>query len=176
MKIKLTITPRSRTIILAITKFLTKHIYMILAIFWLLFIFMLSGQPGESSSELSKSVNNSLSNLSLFKKLFMYIPVRKCAHMFLYFVLGCLVYTELFFNRPEERISFINILSFDIVYICAAADEIHQYFVPGRSCLLADTFIDQAGCVLGLLFINIIFYLYFCVYQNYKDHKILRLY
>lgn len=35
----------------------------------------------------------------------------------------------------------------------ATSDEIHQYFVPGRACMVEDVFIDTLGIVLGILLI-----------------------
>lgn len=32
----------------------------------------------------------------------------------------------------------------------AASDELHQFFVPGRSCQLRDVLIDTAGVVAGV--------------------------
>lgn len=35
----------------------------------------------------------------------------------------------------------------------ATSDEIHQYFVPGRACMVEDVFIDTLGVILGILLI-----------------------
>ncbi len=34
--------------------------------------------------------------------------------------------------------------------IYATSDEIHQYFVPGRACMIEDVFIDTLGVMLGI--------------------------
>ncbi|MFA5532335.1 MAG: VanZ family protein [Candidatus Shapirobacteria bacterium] len=44
--------------------------------------------------------------------------------------------------------------SFLIAYIYAFSDEIHQYFIPGRTGKLRDTFFDLAGILIGLLIIK----------------------
>jgi len=39
-------------------------------------------------------------------------------------------------------------------YLYAITDEIHQYFVPGRTCKITDTFIDLIGISIGLLLLK----------------------
>lgn len=68
-------------------------------------------------------------------------PIRKCAHFFEYTVLGILSYMS-FTSYPVA-------LTFSSIY--AVSDEIHQMFVPGRSCELRDMIIDIGGVLLGLL-------------------------
>lgn len=45
-------------------------------------------------------------------------------------------------------------LSFLIAYIYSFTDELHQYFIPGRTAKLRDTFFDLAGILIGLLIIK----------------------
>ena len=53
---------------------------------------------------------------------------------------------------------------FAITY--AFTDEIHQYFVPGRSCNLFDIGLDSAGITIALLiYLSVIIYR-----KNYKKH------
>ena len=33
----------------------------------------------------------------------------------------------------------------------AITDEIHQFFVPGRSCRIFDAFVDSCGVITGIL-------------------------
>lgn len=82
-------------------------------------------------------------------------PVRKCAHIFLYFVLAILVTSLLkCYNLNIKQIIFY---SFMICLIYAIMDEIHQLFTPGRSGNINDLFIDSLGIYLGV-YIN----KYFC--------------
>jgi VanZ family protein len=42
-------------------------------------------------------------------------------------------------------------------YLYACTDEIHQYFVPGRTSKFSDTLIDALGICIGLLIIKVIY-------------------
>ena len=76
-------------------------------------------------------------------------PVRKCAHFSIYGLMGVF-----------SLLSFISYKTFKIDMRCAAAwllciaysvgDEIHQHFIPGRSCELRDMIIDSSGALLGI--------------------------
>lgn len=44
--------------------------------------------------------------------------------------------------------------SFLISYLYSFTDEFHQYFIPGRTSKLRDTFFDLAGIIIGLLIIK----------------------
>ena len=44
--------------------------------------------------------------------------------------------------------------SFIISYLYSFTDEFHQYFIPGRTAKLRDTFFDLAGIIIGLLIIK----------------------
>jgi VanZ family protein len=49
-------------------------------------------------------------------------------------------------------------------------DEIHQYFVPGRSCNFFDFMADMAGCAIGIIFYVYLLKLLTNVRSwNYKD-------
>lgn len=55
-----------------------------------------------------------------------------------------------------SKFKFSYLISSVICLAYAVSDEIHQYFVPGRSCELRDVFIDFSGSVLGIILIAII--------------------
>lgn len=77
------------------------------------------------------------------------IVVRKTAHFAEYAVLGFLLYAVFAsFFLPVLRSA---ILSFFTGTLYAVSDEIHQYFVPGRSCQLSDMLLDSAGAFCGIL-------------------------
>lgn len=75
--------------------------------------------------------------------------IRKSAHCFEYMVLGILMYltTALYIKRTRQI--FWTSLVAGIVY--AAGDELHQYFVPGRSCEIRDVMIDSLGMFIGVV-------------------------
>lgn len=75
-------------------------------------------------------------------------PVRKTAHMMEYALLGGLFCMALG-RFPAARYPGAWILA----VACAALDEYHQTFVPGRSGELRDIAIDSAGALAGILFL-----------------------
>lgn len=75
--------------------------------------------------------------------------VRKLAHFSLFFVLGFTIYL---LTKNYKR-------TFIITSLYAIGDEVHQYFVPGRSCELRDVIIDVGGCITVLIIIKLWRYL-----------------
>ena len=78
---------------------------------------------------------------------------RKCCHLTEYAVLALLIWRALHRvpnNLPEWSWPKVGgtIL---VVFLYASSDEFHQSFVPNRTPLVSDVFIDTAGGVLGLL-------------------------
>lgn len=73
--------------------------------------------------------------------------IRKLAHFTEYFILGILVY---------NLISSYNKRTYMALIICilyAISDEVHQIFVPGRSCQMYDILIDSLGSLVGIFLI-----------------------
>lgn len=85
------------------------------------------------------------------KKEKMVTPVRKTAHFSVYTILGILLYllTKTFNGKERNRI----IISFGLAFLYACSDEIHQSFVPGRSCEFRDICIDSCGALFGILIV-----------------------
>jgi VanZ family protein len=79
--------------------------------------------------------------------------IRKCGHLTEYAVLAILIWRVL--NRSKNKLSpwsWPRILgTLLIIFFYAATDEFHQRFVPGRTALVSDVFIDTAGGAIGLL-------------------------
>ena len=81
--------------------------------------------------------------------------VRKCAHATEYAILAGLYWHAL---KGSLSISLrrITVIAWSLTVLYAITDEIHQIFVPGRSCELRDVCIDAAGALVGLLFCRFI--------------------
>lgn len=142
-----------------------KVIKIILVLLWMVMIFLLSNEEAVKSSKKSdgliiKSVElftgKSLSVQEKEKVLkHLVFPVRKCAHLSLYLILGILVISLL---REYMVINTkLVLLSLLICFLYACSDEIHQLFVPGRSGEVRDVLIDILGASLGVFF----YYLFF---------------
>ena len=75
--------------------------------------------------------------------------VDKAAHFVEFFVFGALL-ARAVHARGAPRSSRL-LLTLAIATLYAASDELHQKFVPGRSCELADVIADAAGAAAGIL-------------------------
>lgn len=136
-----------------------KIISVLLVIVWMVMIFVMSNFPAEVSDgqsgvvvELVKSVFNiTPEQPELFDNLT--TIVRKSAHAFEYFVLGVLLLNMLWQFWPAKRKkSWARYWYLAVVgaSIYAVTDEVHQAFVPGRSCELRDIIIDTVAAGVGV--------------------------
>lgn len=80
--------------------------------------------------------------------------IRKAAHFAIYAVLGSLIFSAAKSFGVKDEISFFISLMFGAAY--AVSDEIHQYFVPGRACMLRDMLLDSCGVAFGAAVIMLI--------------------
>jgi VanZ family protein len=101
------------------------------AIFWALLIFASSSMPGEKLPDLP------------------ILRLDKLIHFGVYFMLALLTFRAL---RHQTRFAFLSrhSLSFTVLIIIlyGATDEVHQYFVPGRSADVFDLLADTVGACL----------------------------
>lgn len=125
-------------------------------------IFSFSAQDGEQSSGLSMYVAekgveliNALTDSNWTEGYMLEMaenvetPIRKLAHFSEYAVMGVLVYS---FLRPwAKRGKRLYLITICWVFLSAAADELHQLFVPGRYSNPLDVLLDTCGGILGLL-------------------------
>lgn len=80
-------------------------------------------------------------------------PIRKCAHMFLYFILTLLLlYALARFRRTRSP-------ALALCALLAALDEFHQTFVPGRSGELRDVLVDLCGGAAALALWSLVLWL-----------------
>lgn len=123
---------------------------------------MFSNQKAVESSKLSdglilrtvriiEKINHKQYSDEEILKRFIY-PVRKLAHVAIYFILGFLVYLYIKDLKIDNKI----IISILICALYATSDEIHQLFILGRSGEVKDVLIDTLGGVLGILFLKIL--------------------
>lgn len=134
---------------------------------WMTVIFSFSAQPAEISSETSGLPAKILAKI-IKPDFDAYSPeyqtllldrcqfiVRKSAHFSVYTILGILTYIAFTsFRKPSSKMKFL--LSAVICLLYAGGDELHQFFVPGRSCKLTDILIDFSGSLFGIFFCTLI--------------------
>lgn len=115
-------------------------------------IFTMSSFDATKSTSQSNYIVNILSNIFNINNInTLSIIVRKLAHFTEYIILGILVYNLIYSYNKKIYISII------ICIIYAISDEIHQLFVPGRSCQITDILIDSMGSVTGIILLYIIY-------------------
>lgn len=141
-------------------KFNKKFLGMILIFIWIGIIFYFSNSDASVSTEQTKFVIDKLQELanhSVFLKMIitkltethsLVYSVRKLAHLTIFCILQLLVFWVIYIK--EKNIIKATIFSLIIVILYASFDEIHQYFIPGRSCQIKDVFIDTIGGCVGL--------------------------
>ena len=110
----------------------------------MLLIFLHSAMPADMSSAESGFLVDiliRLFHLPVSAEILTFIT-RKAAHFTKYLLLGVSL-------RWGMESSILHVWMIGAVY--AVTDEIHQMFVPGRSCEFRDICIDAAGVLVGIL-------------------------
>ena len=74
--------------------------------------------------------------------------VRKFAHYTIYTIGGVLIMNYAYTTDKTKKQQTFGSLLFGAFY--AATDEVHQYFVPGRSARVFDVGIDTLGVITGI--------------------------
>lgn len=79
---------------------------------------------------------------------------RKCGHLSEYAVFSLLLWRAI--RRPQKNLPRPwrwdeAALALTIVFAYAASDELHQVFVPARTAMVSDVFIDTSGGAVALL-------------------------
>ena len=128
----------------------TGMIWLIFTIIWMSVIFSFSAKKAVESEGMSHSVGKEIGRLIVpqftswseerqeqFAKMIDF-PVRKCAHA----------------TEYSGKRSMLICWCAGTAY--AASDELHQLFVPGRSCQFRDVCIDSAGVLAGVLVFSLI--------------------
>lgn len=133
-------------------------------------IFLFSSSDGDTSGELSRRVTGAI--ISFAERVIgidlpwnntetvvivdvAESPVRKLAHVIEYAIVGFLSYSIILCWRKSRKKSMV--LGVVIVVVSAAADEFHQYFVPGRFGSPIDVAIDTLGGIIGMAIIYMIY-------------------
>ena len=83
-------------------------------------------------------------------------PLRKCAHLMIYFGLGFILYLSVVFIQTGKRKPIFILICLFIIIAVASADEINQFYTEGRGSSIKDVFIDTAGGAAGIYFYYII--------------------
>lgn len=152
----------------------TKHkiafyINVVLSITIMVIIFLFSTESGEISADRSSSLKTALLNL-LSPVLpdiiidFLNAHIRQLAHFTLYFALGLtssIAIREWYILHSSKKALTLctYAIALGICVLYAISDELHQYFVPGRSCRIIDIAIDTSGALLSNTLVYVINYI-----------------
>ena len=141
----------------------------IAVVLWMALIFSFSMETAAESSESSGGFIRTL--LETFDRDFSALSsteqhtkieslsyfIRKSAHFCIFGMLGILVTSAVSAHglSPKKTALF----SLGICALYAISDEIHQYFVPGRACMLRDMLIDTCGAACGIAAVSFLIYI-----------------
>lgn len=75
-------------------------------------------------------------------------PLRKLAHFSEYACMGVLLYV--LWSQWLSRGKRLYLLIGGWLFVSAALDEFHQFFVPGRYCSVKDVLLDTCGGITGM--------------------------
>lgn len=140
--------------------------YTIIVAAIMAFIFFQSALPADLSSQESGRVVDLI--IRLFQGILpidrqtMVFIVRKGAHFAEYTILGGFLvpavteWMAVDKTPVPDSVRSIRIISWLVGTLYAVTDEIHQYFVPGRSCELRDIGIDSCGVLAGVLVVSLL--------------------
>ena len=147
-----------------------RAILIILLILTFFQIFRFSNQNGEKSSGISRKITTAVTKnvkktqeldknkqeevLGKIEKV-----IRKLAHFSIYMVVGILMMLLMNTYKIKQFDRIAISLITGIVY--ASSDEIHQFFIPGRSAMITDVMIDTLGVAVGIVLIKIITKMHF---------------
>ena len=163
-----------------------KNVVVFLCLFWMGFIFCMSGTNGEIShkesskivsvikntetklitKEENKTINNNTIKEQKIKENKLDSVIRKNAHAFMYMILAFLVCSVFFVYNKIGKDTMGYILFICLFY--AVTDEFHQSFVLGRTSLVSDVLVDFGGALIGLAFFYIAYYK---IYKRYAIKK-----
>lgn len=133
-----------------------KIIKIILIIAWMGVVFGFSNQGGTKSSNTSRKVTVAVvqaisdktieENESVIEKAEK--VVRKLAHYTIYTVGGFLIMNYAYTTNLKSKEKVLYSIAFGAGY--AVTDELHQFFMPGRSARVFDVGIDTLGICTGI--------------------------
>ncbi len=137
--------------------------FTVIVIAIMAFIFFQSALPADLSSQESGRVVDLI--IRLFQDILpldrqtMVFIVRKGAHFTEYTILGGFLVPAvkewMAADTTPVPVSMERIAAWLAGTLYAVTDEIHQFFVPGRSCELRDIVIDSCGVLAGVLVVSL---------------------
>lgn len=133
-----------------------KIIKIILIIVWMGIVFGFSNQRGTKSSNTSRKVTVAVIQAVSDKTIEENEPlienaekvIRKLAHYTIYTIGGFLIMNYAYTTSHKTKEKVFYSIAFGAGY--AVTDELHQFFVSGRSARVFDVCIDTLGVITGI--------------------------
>jgi len=135
---------------------ISRIIYPVLLIIWMIIIFLFSNQTANESQSVSDGFTNKIVNIIEFvskKKVSVdniSFIVRKTAHFTIYFILGILIFLTLTSYDVSKPVLYGILFCF----LYAISDEVHQIFVSGRGPRVLDVLIDTVGSITSIIILS----------------------
>lgn len=126
-----------------------RKVLVVLLVIWMIAVFYLSHQNGDSSSNLSRMVANSFANDNTQVAENLEPVVRKVAHMSEY-AIGAMLFYGLLLTYPQYSRKARIVMSLGFIILYAATDEFHQSFIDSRNGTPWDVLIDTLGGAIGI--------------------------
>lgn len=134
-----------------------KILKIILIIIWMITIFIFSVQQGTESGNTSRKFTVAIIQIITGKSLALNDPfvegiqlfIRKMAHFTIYAIGGFLIMNYAYTTEKTMKQKILYSIATGGGY--AITDELHQFFVSGRSARILDVGIDTAGVIMGVL-------------------------
>ncbi|MFR5683188.1 MAG: VanZ family protein [Clostridia bacterium] len=95
--------------------------------------------------------------------------VRKLAHLSIYTLAGIIIMSLISTYQIILLKKLLISILIGVTY--AVSDEIHQYFIPGRSAEFRDVLIDTGGIIIGIIIVLIIISVYKALAEGIKKKK-----
>ena len=145
---------------------IARAVFLLLIIISAVMIFMFSSQDASASAKTSESVTSKIvkiinpsQNGKTEQEQAAALEsiggvVRKIAHVLEFSFLG--IWVSLFISTFSKKAVFMIAVSTAFCMVFAVLDEVHQIFVPGRSCEISDMAIDTVGALIGAAVIYLV--------------------
>lgn len=139
------------------TKKQIKIFKILLILIWMIVIFMFSNEKGAKSTSTSRKVTEAIVQTVSSKSIEENEPIivsldkviRKLAHYTIYTIGGIVIFNYAKTTEKTKKEKILYSIDFGACY--AITDEIHQFFVSGRSARIFDVGIDTLGVITGIL-------------------------